>query len=217
VFRCIVWIPDASAPAVVARAFATGGSWANPLMTTIIGLSGSLRRGSFNTALLHAATSLMPGGATLTVRTIHGISLYNEDDEDAGGIPPLVQALKATIAAADGLLLATPEYNNSIPGVFKNAIDWLSRPGADIPRVFGGKPVAMIGASPGGFGTVLSQNAWLPILRTLGTRPWFGGRLLVSHADKFLDPAGQLTDAALREQLRKFLAEFVRFATVGRE
>ncbi len=108
-------------------------------MTTIIGLSGSLRQGSYNTALLHAAAALMPDGASLTVKTIHGIPLYNEDEEDAHGIPPLVQELKASIVAADGLLLSTPEYNNSIPGVFKNAIDWLSRPGADIPKVFGVK------------------------------------------------------------------------------
>jgi chromate reductase, NAD(P)H dehydrogenase (quinone) len=183
-------------------------------MTTILGLSGSLRKGSYNTALLHAATSLVPDGATLTVKTIHGIPLYNEDDEDSGGIPPAVQELKAGIAAADGLILSTPEYNNSVPGVFKNAIDWLSRPGTDIPRVFGGKPVAVIGASPGGFGTVLGQSAWLPTLRTLGTKPWFGGRLMVAHADKRFDPAGQLTDAALREQLREFLAGFVRFAAL---
>jgi len=78
-----------------------------------------------------------------------------------------VTDLKEAIAASDGLLLATPEYNNSIPGVFKNAIDWLSRPPADIKRVFGGKPLAILGASPGGFGTVLSQSAWLPVLRYL--------------------------------------------------
>jgi chromate reductase, NAD(P)H dehydrogenase (quinone) len=68
------------------------------------------------------------------------------------------------------LLLATPEYNNSMPGVFKNAIDWLSRPPSDIPRIFGSRPVTVIGGSPGGFGTVLAQNAWLPVLRTLGVR-----------------------------------------------
>ena len=94
-------------------------------------------------------------------------------------MPAAVAKLKEQVAAADGLLLVTPEYNNSIPGVFKNAIDWLSRPAADIPRVFGGRKVAVIGASPGGFGTILSQTAWLPVLKTLGTNPWFGGRLLV--------------------------------------
>jgi len=185
-------------------------------MTTIIGLSGSLRKGSYNTALLHAAEKLMPEGAMLNVKTIHGIQLYNGDDEEAHGIPPPVQELKAAIAAADGLLLATPEYNNSIPGVFKNAIDWLSRPSADIPKVFGGKPVALIGASPGPYGTVLSQNAWLATLRTLGTKPWFGGRLLVANADEAFDPNGQLTDAVLKERLRKFLAGFVRFAAEER-
>ncbi|HXA14471.1 MAG TPA: NADPH-dependent FMN reductase [Opitutaceae bacterium] len=181
-------------------------------MTTLIGISGSLRKDSYNTALLRAAAGLMPEGATLTVKTIQGIPLYNEDDEDAHGIPPLVQELKTAIAAADGLLLVTPEYNNSIPGVFKNAIDWLTRPSADIPKVFGGKPVALIGASPGPFGTVLSQSAWLPILRTLGTKPWFGAKFYVPHADKVFDPTGQLTDAALKERLQKFLAGFAGFA-----
>src|SRR4051795_4943938 len=148
----------------------------------------------------------MPEGAELTVRTIRGIPLYDADQESAEGIPAPVMALKDAVAAADGLLLVTPEYNNSIPGVFKNAIDWLSRPSSDIGRVFGGKPVAVIGASPGGFGTILAQDAWLPILRTLGTEPWFGGRLMVSRAQGVFDAAGALTDAAVEGQLRKFLA-----------
>jgi NAD(P)H-dependent FMN reductase len=186
-------------------------------MATLIGLSGSLRKGSFNTALLNAAAGLMPEGARLEVKSIHGIPLYNGDDEAARGIPSPVQELKAAIAAADGLLLATPEYNHSIPGVFKNAIDWLSRPSADIPKVFGGKPVALIGASPGPFGTLLSQTAWLPILRTLGTKPWFGAKLFVPHVDKAFDATGRLTDAALEERLRTFLAGFVRFAADERE
>ena len=105
----------------------------------------------------------------------------------------------------------TPEYNNSIPGVFKNVIDWLSRPPADISRVFGGKAVGLIGASPGGFGTILSQEAWLPILRTLGTRPWFGGRLLVSRATTVFDDSGQIMNDSTKEQLRKFIDGFVTF------
>src|SRR5215469_10913176 len=139
-------------------------------MTTIVGLSGSLRSGSFNTALVRAAAGLMPPGAELLAKTIHGIPLYDGDVEAASGIPPAVLELGDAIAKADGLLLATPEYNNSIPGPFKNAIDWLSRIEEGPQPIFTGKPVAIIGASPGGFGTILSQNAWLPVLRTLETR-----------------------------------------------
>jgi chromate reductase, NAD(P)H dehydrogenase (quinone) len=179
-------------------------------MTTIIGISGSLRRGSFNTALLRTAAELMPAGSTLAIETIEGIPLYNFDVE-AEGIPPRVSELKKLISGADGLLLSTPEYNNSIPGVLKNAIDWISRPASEIPKIFGRKPVAIMGASPGGFGTVLSQNAWLPVLRTLGTKPWFGGRLLVSHAQTVFDGSGTMTDDAIRKQLEKFLHGFVEF------
>ena len=179
-------------------------------MATIIGLSGSLRRASFNTALLRTAAELMPEGVTLQIESIHEIPLYNGDVETAG-IPQRVVELKQTISDADGLLLATPEYNNSIPGVFKNVIDWLSRPAGDIPRVFGGKRVAVMGASQGGFGTVLSQNAWLPVLRTLGTNPWFGGRLLVSRAQNVFDQNGKMTDDAIRKQLEAFLHGFAGF------
>jgi NAD(P)H-dependent FMN reductase len=181
-------------------------------MAKLIGLSGSLRKGSFNSALLRAAAGLVPAGSELAIGTIRGIPLYDGDIEAAEGIPAPVQALKDAVAAADGLLLVTPEYNNSIPGVFKNAIDWLSRPASDIKRVFGGKPVAIIGASPGGFGTILSQNAWLPVLHTLGATHWSGGRLLVSRAGSVFDDAGAVTDPRILEQLRGFVGGFAAFA-----
>ncbi|HJZ92668.1 MAG TPA: NADPH-dependent FMN reductase [Gemmataceae bacterium] len=180
-------------------------------MANLIGLSGSLRKGSFNTALLRAAAASMPAGSQLAVHTLHGIPLYDGDVEAASGIPQIVTDLKDAVARCDGLLLVTPEYNNSIPGVFKNAIDWMSRPAADIKRVFGGKPVAIMGASPGPFGTLLSQTAWLQVLRTLGTKPWFGGRLLVSRAGGVFDANGAITDEKVREQVRDFVQGFVTF------
>ena len=178
-------------------------------MITLIGLSGSLRRQSFNTALLRAAADLMPAGAVLDLRTLHGIPVYNADDEAATGIPAAAAALKDAIAAADGLIVSTPEYNNSMPGVAKNGIDWLSRPPSDIKRVFGGKPVAIMSASPGGFGAVLSQTAWLPVMKTLGAPVWAGPRLTVSRSGSAFSEDGSLVDEAVREQLRKFLAGFV--------
>lgn len=102
-----------------------------------------------------------------------------------------------------------------MPGVFKNAIDWLSRPPADSARVFRGKPVAIMGASPGGFGTILSQDAWLPVLRTLQTTPWWQGRLMVSHANKAIDADGKLQDDAVRQQLAAFVEGFVMFLRQG--
>lgn len=184
-------------------------------MTRLLGISGSLRQGSFNTALLRAAARAVPDGVTLEVATLHGIPLYDADLETAQGLPETVQALKEKVVACDGLLLVTPEYNNGIPGVFKNGIDWLSRPNEDAMRVFGGRAVAVIGASPGGFGTILAQNAWWPVLRTLGVRPWFGGRLMVSRAGSVFDQDGVLVDEKLKTQLGQFLEGFVAAIRAG--
>jgi chromate reductase len=181
-------------------------------MTHLLAISGSLRKGSYNTALLTAAQSLGLDGIALSIATLHGIPLYDGDLEQREGVPPVVRELKDRIRASDGLLLATPEYNNGIPGVFKNAIDWLSRPPADIASVFGNRPVAVIGASPGGFGTILAQNAWLPVLRTLGTRHWAGARLMVSRAQSVFDANGAITDAGVRKQLGDFVRAFAAFA-----
>jgi len=185
-------------------------------VTRLLGLSGSLRAGSFNTALLRAAESRLPPGVSLEVVTLHGIPLYDGDREATEGLPSAVTELKEQIVASDGVLLATPEYNNGIPGVFKNAIDWLSRPSSDAARIFRDRPFAVIGASPGGFGTILAQSAWLPVLRTLGARSWSGGRLMVSRAQQVFDAEGAIADSKVAEQLGQFLAGFVAFATAER-
>jgi NAD(P)H-dependent FMN reductase len=177
-------------------------------MTTILALPGSLRAGSWNAALARAAAAVAPPGVTVDVASIRDIPLYDGDLEAAQGLPPAVVALKARIAAADGLLLVTPEYNGSIPGVLKNAVDWLSRPPADIPRVFGGKPVALIGATPGPGGTRLAQAAWLPIVRQLGLAPWYGKSLYVSGARDVFDEAGGLRDDKIRRLLTDLVAGF---------
>ena len=179
-------------------------------MIKVLGISGSLRRASYNSALLSAATRLMPPEAQLAVASIRGIPLYDADVE-AQGIPAAVSELKEAVVAAAGVLLVTPEYNNSIPGVFKNTIDWLSRPNTDVRRVFAGRPFAVMGASPGGGGTTLSQTAWLPVLRTLGTQFWSGGRLQVARAVTVFDEAGNLKDPGVEQQLKQFLAGYVAF------
>lgn len=175
-------------------------------MTTILGLSGSLRRASFNSGLLRAAQDGAPDGVEIVIGDISGVPLYNGDDEAANGTPPAVAKLNRQLAQADGLLLVTPEYNNGIPGVFKNAIDWMSR--GEGLALFKGKPVAVIGASPGGFGTVQAQTHWLQVLRTLNTRPWWEGRLMVSRAGGLFDADGNLTDDKTRQLLADFVAGF---------
>ena len=183
-------------------------------MTRLLGISGSLRAGSFNTALLRAAQQVAGDGIALEMATLHGIPLYDGDAEARAGEPAAVAALKRQILASDGVLLVTPEYNNGIPGVFKNAIDWLSRtsPVGNIPAVFGGRPFALIGASPGGFGTLLSQNHWLPVLKTLGVQLWAGNKLMVSRAGSVFDTDGNLVDDKVREQLAGFVQGFAAFA-----
>jgi chromate reductase, NAD(P)H dehydrogenase (quinone) len=174
----------------------------------IIGIAGSLRSGSYNAALLRTAAEEC---AAVEIESIRGIPLYDGDLEAKEGIPPRAAELKDKIAAADALLLVTPEYNNSIPGTFKNAIDWMTRPPADVPRVFKGRRVGLIGASPGMQGTVLSQAAWLPIFRTLGMRPYFGHNLYVGNASKVFDASGKLVDDAIRKRLKSYMDGFVAF------
>jgi NAD(P)H-dependent FMN reductase len=180
-------------------------------IVTIIGISGSLRKHSLNSAVLRAAAELAPAGCTIKVASIEAIPLYNGDIEETEGIPAVVSQLKDQIAKVNALLLVTPEYNNSIPGVMKNAIDWLSRPPEDIDRVFGGKPVGLIGASPGRMGTVNAQTAWLTVFRALGMTPWFGENLYISRALDLFDGSGQLADRDTLRRLANYVEGFVAF------
>ncbi len=185
-------------------------------MTRVIGLSGSLRAGSYNSALLRAAVELAPAGLAIEIATIRGIPLYDGDVEAGSGLPETVAKLKEVVAMADGLLLVSPEYNNGVPGVFKNAIDWLSRPASDIERVFGRLPVGLIGATPGRGGTRLAQTAWLPVLRTLGTNLYGERMIALGSAGQAFDATGRLVDEAERKRLARYLEGFGAFVTTNR-
>jgi chromate reductase len=178
-------------------------------MSKVIALCGSLRRASYNGALLRHAVGMAPAGCDIEIESIREIPLYDAD-LDAQGTPAPVAALKAKIAAADGLLLATPEYNYSLPGVLKNAIDWLSRPAKDIAQVFGGRAVGVIGAG-GASGTRFAQVAWLPVFRGLMMVPYFGRALHVSGPHKVFDAEGNLVDDQIRTQLHDYVTGFATF------
>ena len=175
----------------------------------LVGFAGSLRRESFNRKLLKAASESMPAGATLEMLAIDHVPLYNADVETEEGVPTSVVSIKDSMAAADGLVIATPEYNGGIPGVAKNLIDWVSRPPDDVPRVLRGKPVALMGATPGGMGTAFSQAAWEHVLRTLRMRLWVGGGpFYLSAAPKSFDDNGQ-PNAELKQRVTDYMAGFV--------
>jgi NAD(P)H-dependent FMN reductase len=179
-------------------------------MTSIVVIPGSWRTGSYNVALARAAIAAAPNGCKATLESIQSIPLYDGDVE-ARGIPAAVTRLKELVASADGVLMVSPEYNNSVPGTFKNAIDWLSRPDTDIARVFGGRPFGLIGASPGAGGTRLSQNAWLPTLRVLGVALYSARFFFAAAAHKTFDASGALIDDKTREVLAKYMQGFAAF------
>ncbi len=139
-------------------------------MTVIVGLSGSLRAGSLNAGLLRAAVEAAPAGCALEIGSIRDIPLYDADLE-AAAPPGPVTALQKRVGAADGLLLVSPEYNQSIPGVFKNAIDWVSSFPTGGDRIFRDLPAGVIGASAMWSGTLGAQTAWLPVFRGLAMKP----------------------------------------------
>ncbi len=181
--------------------------------TTILGIAGSLRRGSYNAAVLRAAAGLAPGSARIDVfERLGEIPLYDEDVRQRG-LPPAAQDLRARIAAADGVLLVSPEYNYSVPGVLKNAIDWASRP-PDQP--FAGKPVAVMGASPGRLGTARAQYHLRQMFVFLDALVMPRPEVMVAGVSRLVDDQGRLTDADTAERLREFMAAFVDFVAFVR-
>jgi chromate reductase, NAD(P)H dehydrogenase (quinone) len=178
----------------------------------ILALGGSLREASFNRALLREAAALAPEIDLGLVAVPGALPLFDQDILDRDGPPADVVRLKDALRSADGLLIATPEYNWSIPGFLKNAIDWASRPASDIPAVFGDLPVALIGAG-GSAGTRLAQSAWLPVFRYLRMRPWAERTLYVDRARERFDADVRLVDEPTREQLRAVVAGFAAHCT----
>jgi chromate reductase len=165
----------------------------------ILGISGSLRRDSHNRRLLLEAAERFPVGTELVLYDgLKTLPHYDEDDDRDDEVDPAVIELRDAIAGADAILIATPEYNSSIPGALKNAIDWASRPRA--AAVIHGKPVAVIGASTGSFGGVWAQAELKKVLRTAGAR-LVEGEVAVPRAHVRLDEDGQLLDAELHERL----------------
>ena len=165
----------------------------------VLGISGSLRSGSFNTAVLRAAVELAPEGMTIETADIRGIPLYDEDVR-AKGLPDSVQQFRASIAAADALLIVTPEYNFSIPGVLKNAIDWASRPPS---QPFAGKPLAIMGASAGMSGTMRAQYHLRQVAVFLDMHPLNKPEVFVRSAKELIDADGRFID----ETSRRIIAE----------
>lgn len=174
----------------------------------LIAISGSLRKASFNTRLANAMARHVPDGVDVEVATCHGVPLYDGDLEAAEGIPAAVSELRGRIKAADGVILVTPEYNAGMPGVFKNTLDWLSRPPAEMYPTFKDKPTALAGASPGGFGTTLAQAGSLVTLRQFKLR-LFPDHLRVSKAGEVFDDEA-ITGHTV-ELLERWLSDFADF------
>jgi chromate reductase len=171
----------------------------------ILGIPGSLRKASFNRSALVAAHSLLPAGASLDIFELEGIPVYNQDLDKQP--PARVVELKARVRAADAILFATPEYNYSIPGVLKNAIDWASRPYGD--SAWQGKPVAVMGASVGILGSARAQYHLRQCFVFLNMHPVNQPEVLIANAAQRFNERGELTDETSRDLIRKLLSELV--------
>ena len=172
---------------------------------TILGFAGSLRKGSYNKALLRTALQLLPKDAKLEIFDIEGIPLFNQDMEKQ--MPEKVKEFKAKIKGADAILVATPEYNYSMPGVLKNAIDWASRPYGD--NSFEGKPVAIMSASPGMFGGARAQYHLRQTLVFLDMHPVNKPEVMVPFAHEKVNEQGIIADAKTREKIKDLLESMV--------
>jgi chromate reductase len=168
----------------------------------VLGISGSLRQGSYNTMALRAAQKLAPEGMRIEIADISAIPLYNEDVRTAG-YPDVVVALKERVRAADAILLVSPEYNFSVPGVLKNTLDWLSRPPAP---PFDGKPVAIMGASTGMVGTARGQYHLRQVLLFMNTFTVNKPEVFISQAATKFSADGELTDAPTAQVIGELLA-----------
>lgn len=173
----------------------------------ILGISGSLREGSYNTGLLRTAAVLVPAGVTFSIASIRDIPFY-DGDIDNEQQPEAVTTLKEQIASADGVILATPEYNYSYSGVLKNAIDWMTR-GTHRPLI--DKPVAVVGASPGNFGAVRAQTDLRRLMSSVSGLVLPRPELLVSNVNKKVDEQGIIIDEATRKVYQTLLESFVAF------
>ncbi|MCL4466569.1 MAG: NAD(P)H-dependent oxidoreductase [Chloroflexi bacterium] len=176
-----------------------------PSLVKVLGFAGSLRRGSYNRATLRAAGELLPEDMRLETFDLAPIPLFNQDIL-AAGPPRAVLDFKARLAANDGVLIVTPEYNYSIPGVLKNAIDWASRPPDTSP--LNGKPVGLMGASTGQFGTVRAQTHWRNVFVFTNMLPLNKPEVLINRARDKFDAEGRLTDEPTRQVIRNQLVAF---------
>jgi chromate reductase len=169
----------------------------------VLAISGSLRGGSYNTMLLRAAERLLPNDVEFELYdALKSVPPYDEEDDDGDRSPAGVQRFRAALAGADAVLISTPEYNSSVPGQLKNALDWASRPIAT--NVLRNKPVAVVGASTGAFGAVWAQAELRKVLAATGARV-VEGEVALGHAHQKFDESGALTDEGVREQLQEVL------------
>ncbi|HQL39254.1 MAG TPA: NAD(P)H-dependent oxidoreductase [Anaerolineaceae bacterium] len=177
-----------------------------PTPIHILGICGSLRRGSYNLALLHTAMEMLPTGMSMEIFDLSPLPIFNPDHEKP--FPQPVDDFRQRIAMADALLIATPEYNSSISGALKNALDWASRPPQ---QPLNGKPVAIMGASTGNFGTVRAQLHLRQVLTHVGALPLGKPEVLVARAEQVFDQEGRLTDPAARGFLESLLGALARW------